>query len=360
MDAPSAGSVIEALEHMPIRGVANAVSCAGPNLTAHDVQRYVRARCDPILYLSQLTEHSRPLLAVMASTGVVLTGSRAAEYFNPGLCKADSDWDFFGGGNLDALVRFTKCMQKFGTVWGPVLDSCDGGYSKVDVLTGTLNGHKVQLICSFRHTFETMEYILSFHSSIVQCLLSGFCAVSLYDSLSCKKLSLPWSPTHPATEPVEAWAKYKERGVRYVSYAYTMSECTGDGEYHSYPIGHNRSMDQAFNTVRLLTVTAGGVVTREVAQRNLDSLLKTTKWHDNEMKCTPLESQAFPVCSIDLGTYSISGQALETPRERAWYRELLSLSRAMRGDRAAQYIPWFAGSGCFLDATQQPPERSST
>ena len=69
------------------------------------------------MYFKELTKYSCDLLSVMHSLGLILSGSRAANYFYPGLSEPQSGWDLYCDGNPDTLVRFSTYMDWMGVAW---------------------------------------------------------------------------------------------------------------------------------------------------------------------------------------------------------------------------------------------------
>lgn len=59
----------------------------------------VNRRTDPRHMLRQIVPDPESLLETLVVTHSFLSGSRAADFFCPGLCTTDSDWDFYCIGN---------------------------------------------------------------------------------------------------------------------------------------------------------------------------------------------------------------------------------------------------------------------
>lgn len=115
-----------------------------PNDQGPDIPRGYVSRADSIIvdgvslknpfnYLRPHFKYPEVLLATMADTGSILSGSRALDFFKAGSCGADSDWDFYVPGCESSVARMTSalilCGVKFDIVWRDVellIDSAVG------------------------------------------------------------------------------------------------------------------------------------------------------------------------------------------------------------------------------------------
>jgi hypothetical protein len=94
----------------------------------------------PFNYLRPHFKYPEVLLATMADTGSLLSGSRALNFFKPGSCGPDSDWDFYVPGCEGSVARMMSalilCGIKFNVVWRdvePLIDSAVGYTMKTTV-----------------------------------------------------------------------------------------------------------------------------------------------------------------------------------------------------------------------------------
>lgn len=139
----------------------------------------------------------------MLHTKAVLGGSRAADFFAPDATTDDSDWDFYIQGSITLITAFTLVLSRIGVVWEVVEDIAntnkyadleDEEVDVLNILRGTLkNGkttHQVQLM--WVKGCPALWNIVNFHSSLVQCFISGFCAVSMYHDLTRKQEFCHW------------------------------------------------------------------------------------------------------------------------------------------------------------------------
>ncbi|KAI7978476.1 hypothetical protein EIK77_002372 [Talaromyces pinophilus] len=76
---------------------------------------------DPFNYFGSHFKYPEILLAAMADTGSLLSGSRALEYFKPGSCEANSDWDFYVPGCESSVAQMMAALEacgvKFNVIW---------------------------------------------------------------------------------------------------------------------------------------------------------------------------------------------------------------------------------------------------
>ncbi|KAH8800788.1 hypothetical protein F5884DRAFT_890484 [Xylogone sp. PMI_703] len=204
-------------------------------------QKLVAYRCNPLIYLERTFDHAQNLLALMRCTGVVLGGSGGGEFYTPGLRKGDSDWDFFCPYDIPVMAVFTYHMHKMGVIWEtdrlpdpipPAEDIALYQLRRFSVTKGTLKNSKgtakIQVIRG-----GTSFSVWRFHSTITQCFMTGFAAVSPYHAYTYRKESLYWLRNDtglPRTQNDGSWSvsadpslsegkrKYESRGVKYVEY----------------------------------------------------------------------------------------------------------------------------------------------
>jgi hypothetical protein len=180
---------------------------------------------NPHPYMKALTQDTEGLMRVMRESSTVLTGSRAAAFFYKGACTEASDWDFCCVGEKNAVQSFEEGMEKIGTKWetdrGAKNDYVqDYYYESFNVRTGVMNGNKVQLI--WTDGKSSFEFVLRFHSTLVQCFISGFCAVSMYHDLGSKRTFFKWCVKQQMERRkgrvLACIEKYEKRGFREVAY----------------------------------------------------------------------------------------------------------------------------------------------
>jgi hypothetical protein len=69
------------------------------------------------LYLGEHFSNSQGLLKCMLMNDILLSGSRALDYFVPGSTDKDSDWDFYADGEVNNTYRFMEFMKTIGVTW---------------------------------------------------------------------------------------------------------------------------------------------------------------------------------------------------------------------------------------------------
>lgn len=178
-----------------------------------------RRRVSPLMYLRELCDDTRRLLEVMFYTNTFLGGSRAMEFFTPGLCVDHSSWSFFCGGGGTQRWVFLKYMRSIGFVpEGYFMDNIYGEYPRKknqNVITGSLKSRNkasaVKLVsCGIT---GPLAFVLDTHSSINQCYISGSDAVDVRPQLSSLKVSHSYASTNRTRYERE---KYECRGVKYM------------------------------------------------------------------------------------------------------------------------------------------------
>ena len=155
----------------------------------------LRVRLDPIQYLSEFFSKPVEVLTMMRLLMVILSGSRAAEYFVPGSCVAGSDLDFYCRMELAPMVQFW--LEALGVDWTEESGPPEHGGAGPNFADYTVSGFKVRRGIVVGLTGITYEIqlisgnscmasscIFDFHSTTTQCFLTGFAAVSLYDAYS--------------------------------------------------------------------------------------------------------------------------------------------------------------------------------
>jgi hypothetical protein len=149
----------------------------------------LKIRKDPAYVLDELVSNVDEFLNVMLASSSVLSGSRAASYFNPSVARESSDWDIYCNGNQAQralLITYLTSQGFHGVIRG--LDT-QYPHSVGTPVTGMWTGcimragtkHRVQVML---HSASThVENILSFGATVTQSYISGYGAVCLYPDL---------------------------------------------------------------------------------------------------------------------------------------------------------------------------------
>lgn len=178
-------------------------------------------RVDVKRYLSNAFKDPQKLLEVMLLTNSFISGSRALDFFLPGVVEP-SDWDVFccGEDYQSLLLLHELKLQGFVPALPEVSDMDAYNYGdKHNVLEGTVDFnstiHKVQLIrCPM---FSDLGVLLGFHSSIVRCMISGHSLVSVNSTLTSRRMSTQYYVSEPlASTRDAAILKYVNRGIKYI------------------------------------------------------------------------------------------------------------------------------------------------
>jgi hypothetical protein len=147
----------------------------------------------PQEYFSILTPKTLEFIHALGSTSTVVSGSRASAYFYPTACTDESDWDLYCSSGYIGVTRFMYLLEQIGAVWHGAprdIDLTVGYGSGFSIVQGKLNENVLQII--WANNVPAFRHIVEFHSSIVQCFISGFCAVSMYHNVSRKGKLIPW------------------------------------------------------------------------------------------------------------------------------------------------------------------------
>jgi len=216
--------------------------CDATGTLTIDQARYHRN--DPRPYLRSLVRYPDRLLSAMRKWNVVLSGSRASAFFYPSAATETSDWDFYCTGGNAAAAMFSKTLWHMGAEWQTTYDESQNAYDgNFLILHGTLCGQSIQLMWYNKAPLGAFGTIVEFHSSIVQCFISGWCAVSMYHKISSQNKIMVWEldgtrhPVKKAKAP-RCVAKYVERGFEIIPYSKEM-------------IGVNQNLNLLWNPRRI-------------------------------------------------------------------------------------------------------------
>lgn len=168
------------LDHLDLEAAARLLRalCLAPAVQ----QAFLRVRQNPVRYLRSLCSHPAQLLRIMHQTRSVLALSRAVNFFAPGLCAADADWNFIQDFSPDQELarRFIALTGKLGFRWGQAEPRID--FPNVSRYEGTVqHGHtQHRIVLEIRDCFTACEMIMDFHISPTRCFIAGTAAVHLY------------------------------------------------------------------------------------------------------------------------------------------------------------------------------------
>lgn len=265
----------------------------------------IRGRFGPT-FLEELVDDSVELLAVMHDCEVLLTGSRAAKYFWPRFDTSESDWDFLTHPHPLCWLKFAVYLSSIGATWQFPDNLRDDdeppSIYETQSLRGTIehNGkrQKLHLIAHLENQESSTQLILDFHSSFVQCFISGFGAVSMYGNLTTSGLSRVWEPEDWFKESVReanqaAVDKYLSRGIRYVRGS------ESPGLSHIVPVPKRRYLgdssticisfeDFVRESLKRKDTACGSIDIRVKMIRQDFRMLSTVRWW--ERHCKPFHS----------------------------------------------------------------------
>lgn len=195
----------EILSMVSLRIIHIVAKWLNPNFTVCDILDLIHERHNPITYLSELVDDPKELLIHMQNNLAVLSGSRAAGYFNTNLCSKGSDWDFYVveyaredvfDKTKPNLVSFTNYLLSIGMKRVYIEPAYAIDYE--DLITGieqvvtlsTKKGYTVQVISHY--DTSNIDRVAQFDLSAVQCMITGYCAISMHHRLTRDNKSIWW------------------------------------------------------------------------------------------------------------------------------------------------------------------------
>lgn len=209
-----------------------------------EIDSLIKRRCNPVPLLAKLVADPEHLRKMMHDCDVVLTGSRAVGFFWPSASLVDSEWRFVTHPHVSHWLKFAAYLVSIGAKFefpARIEDSPSTGasamssfrqeqehHSVVEVLRGTIwhkgRRQRLQLAAHREHPRRqsSIQEILQLHSSIAQCLITGFGAVCMYAQQTTTGQSHVWrvGDFHDSAPRVRAQRrvdKYIDRGIDYTS-----------------------------------------------------------------------------------------------------------------------------------------------
>lgn len=317
-------TLCELVSNVSIGNTKETIGVLGQALDSESRAECEHRRLNPLPYLGQLVGDPGELLRSMLMCGVLLSGSRAAEYFCPGACLSTSDWDFFGDTH-STRGDFMDRTSKLGMRWDRHPDN-NSLYPPSSRFNGSVvhrgTTHAVQLVIFDKSAFDG---VIQFHSSIVQCFISGFGAACMYKELTARSRSLTWVTESDYADPMtprRCREKYAERGVKYVSWEqYSNTEVLDDGVLNDpnprvtqRHIGDSDACFIDFDVYYNDTVSAGAAAECASAAR------ERLRWFEAPYMCVPPETVThLPMAWCPYPTSPVGGLSYNTPALR-WDR----------------------------------------
>jgi hypothetical protein len=170
LDLDSARSFISALERNP-----------------NELRYLRRARESPLRIFGELTDSAEEFMAVMAASRCILVGSRALEFFSPGSCKENSNWNFFqdychGERGLEHRREvFLSYTRRLGVIWGEVTLKRNQGTALYCEGTLVRRGRTCNITLASRMGYASAyEVVADAKFSTARCFVSGALAAHMY------------------------------------------------------------------------------------------------------------------------------------------------------------------------------------
>lgn len=179
-----------------------------------EIENLIKRRCSPIPIFAQLVANPEQFRGMMHDCDVVLTGSRAVGFFCPSAGTANADWRFVTHPHVSHWLKFAAYLVSIGVKFDfstgieDIKSTSDGSgserehHSAVKTLSGTLirkgRHHRIQLAAHLEHPRQqsSIQQTLQLHSSIDQCLITGFGAVCMYAQQTTVGQSHIWRVGH--------------------------------------------------------------------------------------------------------------------------------------------------------------------
>lgn len=167
-----------------------------PDVNEDDLNEIERKRVNPVTLFSQLTDNPEKLVDEMILNNVLLSGSRAVHYIYPFFDCKDSDWDFYCQNGKSG--EFIKHLESIGAeedyvrndpIPYPNFNDIHVYYYKLSRNSVT---HTIQVIIPRDRAMTAFHLITNFHTTIVQCFITGYAAVSMYHGLSSQRRMIDW------------------------------------------------------------------------------------------------------------------------------------------------------------------------
>lgn len=227
MPTLNADIVAQILDYIPIYTLDAAIDSIYPEVHIETKIDLLEKRCSLFKLFSAVTYDPAMLILSMVQCGVILSGSRAADYFNPGLTEKESGWDFVVG-SVEGRKRFVGLLTRIGYVPSSDLSEDDiYGHTTISITVGTLPKDgvlsKVQIIMCPDYIEAPFKFVETYHSSIIQTIVSPYVAIDYHSRISSKYQSVIWYFSHDTDDKTLEAAdacvrKYKDRGVVYSGY----------------------------------------------------------------------------------------------------------------------------------------------
>ncbi|GAB7336938.1 hypothetical protein MBLNU13_g02056t2 [Cladosporium sp. NU13] len=168
-----------------------------------EIENLIKRRCSPVPMFAQLGANPEQFRSMMHDCDVVLTGPRAVSFFCPSAGRANAEWRFVTHPHVTHWLKFAAYLVSIGVMFDfstgfentrstGATGTSDGSgserehHSAVKTLSGTLmykgRHHRIQLAAHLEHPRQqsSIQQALQLHSSIDQCLITGFGAVCMY------------------------------------------------------------------------------------------------------------------------------------------------------------------------------------
>jgi len=190
-------------------------------LAAKLYEAHYKTRTDPAVVFASLATELKLILLCLVWTNSILVGSRALNYFVPGMCTDTSDWNFYTLGHVGRYYDFIAFFMSYGATCERLSTYTTAHGLQCDVCELLLGGHRLTLSHIRSKPLTAIEVVNSLNPSILACYISGINAVCIDPDLVRRKLCVLRYPTPSYTNcglsERETIFMYKKRGVSFIT-----------------------------------------------------------------------------------------------------------------------------------------------
>ena len=311
---------------------------------------WYKQRTNPDRVFRPLRIDTSLMLVCMIWTNTVLGGSRALDYFVPGMCFSDSDWNFYCVGSMKQYHNLISFFISLGGAW-------DNSYVRGSLQTGTyrtyyisINRQRVALswVVDLHTSLTAIEVVNRLSPSILACYISGVNAVCVDPHMARQKLSVLRHPrqnqyTRQYMEG-DMIQKYERRGVSFLpatEYLKRLNLIT-----HPYYVGDETlnytkpgdptdyTSNTSLSSHHLLEVPFD----RDILGTDYESLTGFIDAHDR-LPFTKWTDERFPVCGgrTDMHLKYVRTKMLSSDHSKCWEDDIVPESMRFVDDSLVSY-----------------------
>ncbi|KAK8900856.1 hypothetical protein QC760_010620 [Botrytis cinerea] len=199
------------------RDLCNSLVFLGRHLDKEIKLDLFKRRSDPKRAFDDLYVDTIALLNAMRKYRVILSGSRALNFFVPGVSNSRSDYNFYCGASAYDIQGFLAYMESVGFIFTDPVQITPRSHlysSNISGVNGYINNRdgKVKVQIMWGKIFgSSLSCVARFRCTAEQCFITGFAAVCMYKELTTNMLSVNLWPSDQFIGQIVK-GKYTERG----------------------------------------------------------------------------------------------------------------------------------------------------